>query len=211
MKVHKQKNMSDCGLLATAYATSIYAMVMMSVLFSMLACSTKMRAHLVKCCQESKMSPFPSTVALSEVSYVEDKISVIYHCCMPEKGKMIQCSQCKEWIHQACEKLYLAGRGLKGCLFGTASLVKKEQPEKNWPLFELVDTDNSICVLCICSLVYMPWATCCSVWYLHRNCLYTGVHMCTWRLYAYIACGGGRRGGGQVILKRTDNPRKECP
>ena len=47
MKVHKQKNMSDCGLLATAYATSIYAMVMMSVLFSMLACSMKMRAHLV--------------------------------------------------------------------------------------------------------------------------------------------------------------------
>ena len=50
------------------------------------------------------MSPFPSTVALSEASYVEDKISVICHCHMPEKGKMIQCSQCKEWIHQACEK-----------------------------------------------------------------------------------------------------------
>ena len=42
MKVHKQKNMSDCGLLAIAYA-----MVMMSVLFSMLACSIKIRVHLV--------------------------------------------------------------------------------------------------------------------------------------------------------------------
>ena len=57
------------------------------------------------------MSPFPSTVALSEVSYVEDKISVICHCRMPEKGKMIQCSQCKEWIHQACEKAIYTSQG----------------------------------------------------------------------------------------------------
>ena len=51
MKVHKQKNMSDCGHLAIAFATT---MVMMSLLFSM-----KMGAHLVKSFQES---PFPSTV-----------------------------------------------------------------------------------------------------------------------------------------------------
>ena len=89
------------------------------------------------------------------------------------------------------KKLYLAGRGLKGCLFGTASLVKKEQPEKNWSLFELMDTDNRICVHCICSLL----------WYLHRNCLYTGVHMCTWRLYA---CVGGKGGGGG-----TGNPKAD--
>ena len=37
MKVHKQKNMSDCGLLAIVYMQPAYAMVMMSVLFSMLA------------------------------------------------------------------------------------------------------------------------------------------------------------------------------
>ena len=46
--------------------------------------------------------------------------------------------------------------------------------------------------------------------------LYTGVHMCTWRLYMHtlpVRVSGGRGGGGegQVILKRTDNPRKECP
>ena len=63
---------------------------------------------------------------------------------------MIQCSQCKEWIHQTCEKLYLAGRGLKGCLFGTASLEKKEQPEKNWSLFELMDTFGILEAIHVC-------------------------------------------------------------
>ena len=56
---------------------------------------------------------------------------------------------------------------------------------------------------------------------LHRNCLYTGVHMCTWRLYAYIryiACmcrgkggGGGGGEGGAGNPKANRYPRKECP
>ena len=60
MKVHKQKNMSDCGLLAIAYATSICNGD--DVCTIQYASSMKMRGHLVKCFQESKMSPFPSTV-----------------------------------------------------------------------------------------------------------------------------------------------------
>ena len=60
MKVHKQKNMSDCGLLAIAYATSIC--IGNDVCTIQYASSMTMGAHLVKCFQESKMSPFPSTV-----------------------------------------------------------------------------------------------------------------------------------------------------
>ena len=61
----------------------------------------KMRAHLVKCFQKSKMSPFPSTVsAVGSLICSRQK----FPCRMPEKGKMIQCSECKEWIHQTCEK-----------------------------------------------------------------------------------------------------------
>ena len=83
MKVHKQKNVSDCGLLAIAYATTICNGD--DVCTIQYASSMKMRAHLVKCIQESKMSPFPSTVALSQVSYVEDNIYVTVVCL--RKGK----------------------------------------------------------------------------------------------------------------------------
>ena len=86
MEVHKQKNMSDCGLLAIAYATSICNGDDACTI--QYASSMKMRAHLVKSfqgCKLSKMSRFPSTVELSEVSYVEDKISLSYACM--RKGK----------------------------------------------------------------------------------------------------------------------------
>ena len=61
-RLMKQKNMSDCGLLAIAYATSICNGD--DVCTIQHASSMKMGAQLVKCFQESKMSPFPSTVGL---------------------------------------------------------------------------------------------------------------------------------------------------
>ena len=150
--------MSDCGLLAIAYATSICNGDDVCTIQN--ASSMKMRAHLVKCgFQESKMSP-----SLSEVACVEDKISVICHCRMPEKGKMIQCSQCKEWIHQACEKA-IPRRAWTEMMFVWYCKSCK-QPEKNWSLFELMDIVYASFVY---AHLYMPWATCCSVWYLHRN------------------------------------------
>ena len=67
--------MSDCGLLTIVNATSICNGDDVCTI----QYASSMRAHLVKCFQESKMSPFPSTVALSEVSYVQDKnFTVVY-------------------------------------------------------------------------------------------------------------------------------------
>ena len=65
------------------------------------------------------MSPFPSAVVLSEVSYVVDKISVICHCCMPEKGKMIQCS---------CHEKFSPG-----AKFHPRINYRNSHPAKNYP------------------------------------------------------------------------------
>ena len=101
------------------------------------------------------------------------------------------------------KKLYLAGRGLKGCLFGTASLVKKEQPEKNWSLFELMDTDNRIC-----SIRSHPSAS-----YYNLNCwAYGELQIKDTNAYACVDGGGTvyPKGGqcilGYIVRRRTSYP-----
>ena len=123
---------------------------------------------------------------------------------MPEKVKMIRCFQCKEWIHQTCEKA-ITCRAFTERIF-----VWHGKSLKRTAWLELMDGWTYI----NCSIhvdLYIPLAACCSVWLLLRNCLYKLVCTCTYgaEYYMCIPCVRGR--GGQIILKRTDNPRKDCP
>ena len=102
-------------------------------------------------------------------------------------------------------------RGLKGCLFGKA--------EKNWSLFELMDTDNRILIApyvsrSLYTLTYICRGQHAAVFSICSETVYIRVHMCVYgAVYTSVhrLCRGGGGGGGQVILKRTDDPRKDCP
>ena len=103
------------------------------------------------------------------------------------------------------KKLYLAGRGLKGCLFATASLVKKEQPEKNWSLFKLMDTDNRICVLSICSLVYAVGNMLQCLVFAQKLFIYRSPHVHMALVCIHCLCRGKGGGGGEG----TGNPKAD--
>ena len=62
--------------------------------------------HLVTCLERGRITPFP---CISEQSINSDiskeTISVFCSCRMPEEGRMIQCTKCKEWFHRQCAGL----------------------------------------------------------------------------------------------------------
>ena len=99
--VQQQKNFSDCGLFAIAFAMSICNEQCPEEL-----CydTTVMRRHLFDCFEHQKMQPFPSKPrrcfkkTLRQITF-----RVFCHCRLPEQKPMIACDQCHQWFHKGCE------------------------------------------------------------------------------------------------------------
>ena len=117
--VQQQKNFSDCGLFAIAFAMSICNEQCPEEL-----CydTTVMRQHLFDCFEHQKMQPFPSKPrrcfkkTLRQITF-----RVFCHCRLPEQKPMIACDQCQQWFHKACEAIPEAAWSSSHCNWSCSS------------------------------------------------------------------------------------------
>ena len=60
---------------------------------------SEMRNHLLRSLEEKFLSMFPvEKIGVHCINCIE----IFCSCRMPMEGKMIECSECKEWYHLAC-------------------------------------------------------------------------------------------------------------
>ena len=103
MNVERQNNLSDCGVLAIAYAFDICS-----------GCdpckakfdSSQIRQHLVTCLSNCKFSRFPVIGGERRSHTAKPSVVDLYcKCHLPERegDKMVQCDRCQNWFHQYCQ------------------------------------------------------------------------------------------------------------
>lgn len=101
MNVAKQRNFSDCGLYAIAFAESLLAGADPGPAMYK---HREMRQHLFTCLQQSCMKPFPIERFRTVRKAVELEISHELHCICRgfSFGNMILCNRCNMWLHGEC-------------------------------------------------------------------------------------------------------------
>ena len=109
MNVQHQVGVSDCGLFALAFATSLcHAIDPTSVVYR----QSHMRNHLIQCLERGQLDHFPihhSRRPIIRPSKTET-FDVHCHCCLTDSGpasaRMIWCNGgCKQWYHDTCENI----------------------------------------------------------------------------------------------------------
>ncbi len=104
VKMQYQIGSNDCGLFAIASACALcneFNPAKMKFEQSI------MRQHLLKAFQDKELTPFPHKKSRQQaISIIEKKVRIYCICRKPDSGgKMILCSNCKEWFHCACVKV----------------------------------------------------------------------------------------------------------
>ena len=113
-KTQQQKNNTDCGLYAIAFATDLcYGGDPASLLYED---GTLLRQHFLKCLQEGCLTPFPSKQATKRKPQLQN-VNIYCVCRMPyvlehknkknvrdsaDDVKMVFCDCCKTWYHFMC-------------------------------------------------------------------------------------------------------------
>ena len=99
MKVKKQANLSDCGVLAIAIAHEICNPG--TVIFN----QRELRLHLAACLEAFKLSDFPREPQKRQAG-VKSLTKVELHCVcrMPHSDRfnLAQCDECHVWYHKEC-------------------------------------------------------------------------------------------------------------
>ncbi len=98
--VQIQSGVSDCGLFALAFSTSL--------------CSGddpaefnysqhEFRSHVLKCLECREITPFPARQR-KRTARIRGYSTIEVHCTcrQPEHGKMISCDSCLKWFHKEC-------------------------------------------------------------------------------------------------------------
>jgi hypothetical protein len=105
MMMQKQVGFSDCGVFATAVATSLcFKQNPTTIRWKV----ESMRSHLVKCLEEGCMEPFPQgeSEERSEGKQIKSTVTYDIHCTCRRRHKrnqtMKQCHGCNQWFHQKC-------------------------------------------------------------------------------------------------------------
>ena len=103
-KMQLQKGGVDCGLFAIAIATEYcYGNNPASYRYD----QTLLRPHFLKCCEERRMTPFPSKWIPLQKPISRVKVKLHCKCRLPEDGEeeMAYCPSCKVWYHKSCENI----------------------------------------------------------------------------------------------------------
>ena len=109
MDVQIQSGGDDCGIFATAFAFALCSgRNPCNITFT----QQLRQDHLSSCFHVQKLSPFPSDSkprqALKDARNIE-KFPVFCVCRMPKDKKgMAQCTACRDWFHQKCQKILRA-------------------------------------------------------------------------------------------------------
>ena len=99
MKIGKQVNLSDCGVLSIAIAYEICTgQDPSTVIFN----HRQIRQHLATCLETYKLSPFPRQVRKRQGG-VKRLIEVELHCvCRMPHSDHYSWAQCNVWFHKEC-------------------------------------------------------------------------------------------------------------
>ena len=103
--VDQQTNGTDCGVFVIAFATALcHNMDPTSLKFNRRA----IRAHLLDSLKNGYIGIFPFEEK-SSIGYEETVAMPVYCDCRlpynPTKDQMAECTNCKKWFHQACQKI----------------------------------------------------------------------------------------------------------
>jgi hypothetical protein len=105
----KQENSSDCGVFAIAFLTELIINKFNTNFSSIRFDISKMRAHLLNCLIEDKLTVFPKVEKMPKMPCKDDKTNIIKLYCickMPDLvDNMIKCGNkfCKiKWYHESC-------------------------------------------------------------------------------------------------------------
>ena len=103
--VDQQTNGTDCGVFAIAFTTALcYNMGPTSLKFNRRA----IRAHLLDSLKNGYIGIFPFEEK-SSTGYEKTVAMPVYCDCRlpynPTKDQMAECTNCKKWFHQACQKI----------------------------------------------------------------------------------------------------------
>ena len=98
-----QKNGSDCGVFAIAFAMAICnGQNPEDLKFDI----PKMRRHLSECLEDEQMRHFPSKQHhYCQTTCRRENIPVFCKCRLQEGGDMICCESCETWYHSTCDKI----------------------------------------------------------------------------------------------------------
>lgn len=108
MNVQSQKNGSDCGIFAIAYATQL------AYGHDPIQCQWKvgvMRNHLLKCFEKQMITPFPlekeRRITMGNRVRKSHEENIHCTCRMPNDKnlEMVCCDYCNRWFHRECEGL----------------------------------------------------------------------------------------------------------
>ena len=97
--MQRQRNHSDCGVFAIAFAMAICnGQNPEELMFDI----NKMRHHLHDCLEDKQMRHFPAHPRQRRQNKKET-IKVYCSCRLQEEGDMIQCEECDTWYHATCD------------------------------------------------------------------------------------------------------------
>lgn len=103
--VQQQSNGTDCGVFAIAFATALcYQLNPASLKFN----RQVIRAHLWDSIQNGYLGIFPFEEASSKEVDRSLTIQVYCDCHLPynpNKNRMAECSECKQWFHKKCQQI----------------------------------------------------------------------------------------------------------
>lgn len=103
--VQQQSNGTDCGVFAIAFATALcYQLNPVSLKFN----RQVIRAHLWDSIQNGYLGIFPFEEASSKEVDRSLTIQVYCDCHLPynpNKNRMAECSECKQWFHKKCQQI----------------------------------------------------------------------------------------------------------
>ena len=97
--VVRQSGISDCGVFAVAYTTSLCFEVSPSKPFFQ---QTSMREHIYECLEEGKFTMFPISKYRRQMeNKIKSQIDIngYWTCRIPARNPMIKCNSCHEWFH----------------------------------------------------------------------------------------------------------------
>lgn len=103
--VQQQSNGTDCGVFAIAFATALcYQLNPASLKFN----RQVIRAHLWDSIQNGYLGIFPFEEASTKEVDRSLTIQVYCDCHLPynpNKNRMAECSECKQWFHKKCQQI----------------------------------------------------------------------------------------------------------
>ena len=101
-KVQKQRELSNCGLFALAFATDLcHELDPANEQYD----QTAMRQHYVKCLESKAMIPFPKTAKRvpCQMTCIKTLVEIFCVCRQPnDHHQYVQCFFCQEWYHPTC-------------------------------------------------------------------------------------------------------------